>query len=260
MHHGDTEGTEEEREEGMAKRNVAGQVGRRERPILFNGEMVRAILEGRKTQTRRMVKPQNCNRIFWNPIVLNGYGGWTDDHGNPVPCPYGKPGDRVWVRETWQVVQSWQEYGAWFRDETDGDTEELEDEVARGASDLVFQATDPSILVLDHPLVATHPIRWRPSIHMPRWASRITLEVTDVRVERVQEMKRSDAFLEGCPLHIAGHDGNIEAAHNWFRTLWDSINAKRGYGWDANPWVCVVEFMHHGGTEGTEEEGEGRKA
>ena len=72
----------------------------KERPILFSAPMVRAILEGRKTQTRRVIK---CNHahVMWNPIVVNGYGGWCDEHGQPTPCPYGKPGDRLWVRETW---------------------------------------------------------------------------------------------------------------------------------------------------------------
>ena len=176
-----------------------------EKPILFNGEMVRAILGGRKTQTRRVVKDQG--RV---PTVLQSDGNrllpkhvpdWFTDY-----CPYGGHGDRLWVRET-----HWRAEG----EGTGGKVRFLQ-----------YKATSPD----DPPLGD----RWRPSIHMPRWASRITLEVTGVRVERVQDISNEDVHAEG---FAPWGDKYLS-----FADLWDSINANRGYGWDANPWVWVVEF------------------
>jgi hypothetical protein len=160
-----------------------------ERPILFSGEMVRAILEGRKTQTRRVIKPQ---------LRIN------------YKCPYGQPGDRLWVRETWQCFKP--------------NTEEIINPNTVNIRALAYRATNE------------WRGKWRPSIHMPRWASRITLEITAVRVERLQDIGEVDAMREGDP--------TCENTHiDWFRALWDSINAKRGYSWESNPWVWVVEFQ-----------------
>lgn len=180
----------------------------KERPILFSGEMVRAILEGRKTMTRRVIKPQPA-------------GEWAAP--GKTACPYGQPGDRLWVRETWRKTN-------WT------------DEPNRGEWRVFWRATEKED--------SRNNGLWRPSIHMPRWASRILLEVVSVRVERVQDISEEDARAEGvewqnerpCWVNYLDREDWSPTARDSFRTLWDSINAKRGYGWDANPWVWVVEF------------------
>lgn len=179
----------------------------KERPILFSGPMVRAILEGRKTMTRRVVKPNlfiERNGGNLPPIEQSHayFGVFCSRH---VSCPYGQPGDRLWVRETW----------------------------ARGMTDeeLYYRATDKEITDEER----EEGMRWKPSIHMPRWASRITLEVTEVRVERLQGITEADSVAEGIKPLQGG-------AVSDFRLLWDHLNASRGYGWDANPWVWVVSF------------------
>lgn len=187
----------------------------RERPIIFSGPMIRAILEGRKTVTRRVIKGPT-------PIAVGtGWSRWWSEKMQTqlsasgfakCHCPYGAPGDRLWVRETW----------------ADCSTNPLicEDTIA-------YRATEPE---WDRDCTG---IRWRPSIHMPRWASRITLEITGVRVERVQDITEADAEAEG--VRGDGLGGN-ESMRVHFRWLWDKINASRGFGWDTNPWVWVVEF------------------
>lgn len=158
----------------------------RERPIMFSAPMVRAILAGRKTQTRRVVR--------FLP---------------PRPCPYGVPGDRLWVRETWCA---------------DG----LDD----GSAPLYHFRADG-----DHDPEAT----WRPSIFMPRTACRIVLDVTGVRIERVQDISEADAKAEGPELLPDPMQDTPRRWRDSYRTLWDSINGKRA-PWDSNPWVWVVEF------------------
>lgn len=181
----------------------------RERPILFSGAMVRAILEGRKTMTRRVVKPQPHAVI----------------ESEAIRCPYGTPGDRLWVRETF-----------WHREVFHADY----------LMDYRYCATEPtapgSTDAADYHTLEGY---WRkiPSIFMPRDASRITLEVTGVRVERLLEISEQDARLEGIDIGgfrsstegIAGREHRIK-----FRELWESINGQGS--WDANPFVWVVEF------------------
>jgi hypothetical protein len=209
----------------------------KERPILFSGEMVRAILEGRKTRTRRVIKPGKYFRTQCKWYGPHPNGGWwgvdmpdgiTPNQygvlaGNEMgfPCPYGVQGDRLWVRETWRPCEC-QRCNANF---------------SHGAL---------PIHEAEYRSDGNDPHGWRPSIHMPRWASRITLEVVKVRVERVQEISLNDCESEGSGYCL---NGNYEFSlkdevpyHANFRRLWDSINAKRGYGWDVNPWVWVVEF------------------
>ena len=171
------------------------------RPILFSGSMVRAILDGRKTMTRRVVKKQHI------PFVANILGGFLDGNWKHNPFPYGRPGDRLWVRETFSYGAN----GYYFR----SDVKQPE----------------------------TVKYAWKPSIHMPRVASRITLEVTGVRVERVQEITEDDAKAEGCD-PLVESDGSVTCGRRKtvFAKLWDSINSKRGFGWDKNPWVWVIEF------------------
>ena len=174
-----------------------------ERSIIFNSEMVRAILEGRKTQTRRVLKPQpdhfglhNCNKYPLSTLDIEG--GWYGDFDGEtkiINCPYGKVGDRLWVRETWQ----YNPYGG-----------------------IVYQAGSG--------IVDCDGRGWRSSIHMPRWASRITLEIMNIRVEKLHHITTADAVSEGTDNKTT------------FETLWNSINEKRGYGWDKNPWVWVIKF------------------
>lgn len=221
-----------------------------ERPIIFNTEMVKAILEGRKTQTRRVIKPgkylQSQANVYgqcsdgsffglgfrWQEIDEQDVAGNLGAAGeNGFHCPYGKPGDRLWVREKFMVY-----------DEED------------------------KIVVYHDDVPNPEEWRWKPSIHMPRWASRINLVIKDVRVERVQDITQDDAYAEGIECDIwdqCAVTRNYETKDQWFqmwdegqsfyvpterldiesfRTLWDSINAKRGYGWDVNPWVWVIDF------------------
>jgi len=170
----------------------------KERPILFSAPMVRAILEGRKTMTRRVTKR----------LLL----GLPQAEMN-AQCLYGQPGDRLWARETWA-------------ENIDGD--------------IVYRA--------DNGVAESMIDRWRPSIHMPRWASRITLEITGVRVERLNEITEADARAEG----VECFDDTKTFRSYWddfcvclsakdsFQTLWAKINGPDS--WDANPWVWVVEF------------------
>lgn len=202
----------------------------REHPILFSDEMVRAILEGRKTQTRRVVKPQpewNGARWVW-PIpkraqrpscATKAVSASREWHAYLPPncCPYGSPGDRLWVRECWCPR---------------GDGQLAVEKIQRP----FYRATDG-----EGDTKKPASWRWRPSIHMPRWACRLLLEVTDVRVERVQEIGEEDCYAEGRSLDLE-MDPVSRPAAKWFRDLWDSINAKRGHSWESDPWVWVVSF------------------
>lgn len=201
----------------------------KERPIIFNGDMVRAILEGRKTQTRRVIKPQ--------PVFNSMFNEWRTeknrvayDTGELIfdsfldGCPYGQPGDELWVRETWQHCFA-------------QDNVPIEKTIIYKADCPNYDATP-----------------CKPSIHMPRCFSRIQLKITDVRVERVQDIADEDIKAEG--IREFTKDGNVMkyGLEGWvwqtmprtprdaFKELWDLINAKRGYSWDANPWVWAIEF------------------
>jgi hypothetical protein len=210
----------------------------KERPILFSGPMVRAILVGRKTQTRRAIKTQPFYCDFMpNPVFPKNDQERAEQSGLIWPnakeeilarCPYGKVGDRLWIRETF----AWSGYAADHQEvlwRADGDHSEDE----RGGA------------------------RWRPSIHMPRWASRITLEITSVRVERLNEISEADAKAEGIERIVDNSpicgpdcwrdysaDGLIpfdaDKPIASFRSLWESINGTGS--WQANPWVWVIKF------------------
>ncbi len=211
----------------------------KEKPILFSSEMVRAILEGRKTQTRRVIKHgkhfvTQCKTYQHHP----GGGWWGTDGVLDAPgcdigftCPYGEPGDRLWVRETWATVDTYDPFSP--------------SEIPCGSKrwPIVWYAADPGAGGL-HQTTCQWVGKVRPSIFMPRWASRITLEVVNVRVERVQEISEDDAFAEGIEVPRTGpteFGEPAEAVYQYMR-LWDSINAKRGYPWSSNPWVWVVEW------------------
>lgn len=223
----------------------------RERPILFSGPMVRAILEGRKSQTRRVVKPQPVPSTEYGRIhPADGSVEWCarDGRVNEITRgPYGVPGDRLAVRETWRFW-GWTEDGIpWVEYRADGKKRLLEratipfewgDRLADIWADLSTAGNCPAddngegFRACDK--------GWRSPIRMPRWASRITLELTDVRVERVMEISSEDAKAEG--LSVEDPRTSAVTGIGRFARLWDQINAKRGYGWDANPWVWVIEF------------------
>lgn len=221
-----------------AEREVEGD-GMKERPILFSAPMVRAILEGRKTQTRRIMKvqPPHDARVtvaHYSPIVIDRHGvlhgkevfGALWDGGECcLRSPYGAPGDMLWVRETWAAL--------WPSDSP----------VPLQECDIEYRADLPPGCkdgpgewpadTLDDPEAP----RWRPSIHMPRWASRITLRITDIQVERLQDISCPDAEAEGFGHHAGLTGGQVREA---FALLWNSINGPGA--WDANPWVWAISF------------------
>ena len=200
----------------------------KERPILFSGPMVKAILDGSKTQTRRGVKQDREGLLDCKPTPA-----W-DAFWQCVACPYGKPGDRLWVRETWQgpLVDDFESFVA--------NPDKFQNpEFCEYAAD---GGPAPEFITVDDEIVQ----RWRPSIHMPRWASRILLEVTGVRVEKLRDISESDAKAEGarsadpatgreCVL-----DPSMGSYRLHYRDIWESINGPGS--WDANPWVWVIEF------------------
>jgi hypothetical protein len=263
----------------------------KERPILFSGPMVRALLDGRKTQTRRVMKPQ--------PVIQSGpfdHGHWavTLPHGNaitnecgtlsgapsceagewnytgrfvsgyhrtlcgPIRCPYGVPGDRMWVRESFVELLHTSPATDEPIDPTNGDRliEPATSYVdAQGRKRwhydgkvIAYRATS-NVEFCDGDGFSSPDFankddlpRWKPSIHMPRWASRITLEITDVRVQRVQEISEEDAKAEGVG-PIGGFVAQLPFDYRVaFKTLWDEINEHRGYGTHKNPWVWCLTF------------------
>lgn len=254
----------------------------KERPILFSSPMVRAILDGRKVQTRRLVKPQPAHSCRYE---MNGAGdkalhiadgprsgaaavrktlfvpvkATSADHR--LSCPYGAPGDRLWVREAWQKFAYG--YDPISADRFGGEFAPFVG-VCNGTP-LRWRACYSADGPLEHP--TDGHARWRPSIHMPRWASRITLEVTGLRVQRLQDISEEDARAEGvqlhegapmCPCHgeeedpgphhlptCAWRDKDFDPTGSPYRDefaiLWNTINGKRA-PWASNPWAWVVEF------------------
>lgn len=216
----------------------------KERPILFSAPMVKAILEGRKSQTRRVVKsPHVTEADKWRVIPtkadepttwqsgIHG-GGGLFAAGETIKCPYGQPGDRLWVRENVQAVEK--------PDGQDG-VHYLADMTFRPIENTP-QAAEMWLDLYDYGKTGLRG-RVVPSIHMPRWASRLTLEIVNVRVERVQEISRRDANAEGVECKVYQYARLEDAPQDKFRELWDSINGQRpGCAWADNPWVWVVEF------------------
>ncbi len=202
-----------------------------EKPILFNAEMVNAILSGRKTQTRRIMKvqpsehfhPQDINGAmdftahwytpgfidkdgYLQPARKDVFGVADEDEG--YTCPLGAVGDQLWVRETWARYN-----------------------IDQTSHDMAYRATTPA----DWPKDGL----WRPSIHMPRWASRINLIITGIRVERLDTISTGDAMEEGYPVEREATGGSLDA-WLWFRELWDGIYPDNSF--KHNPWVWVIEF------------------
>ena len=191
----------------------------KERPILFSAPMVRALLDGSKTQTRRVVKPQpewDGKWFQWGGHKPNSkYGACA---GNSLSttfwmldaCPYGKPGDRLWVRETFLIA------------------------------DARAKHLPPWVYAADYSYKDRPSTRWKPSIHMPRAASRITLEIVRVRIERLQDISEADAKTEGWPVHMPSDPRGYTSPKQWYAMLWNAINGPES--WALNPWVWVVEF------------------
>lgn len=225
----------------------------KERPILFNDEMVRALLDGRKTQTRRLLKPQPgttpddypgapghwwpCNdvgsMVHVERELQNQAGGWEGFAG--TVCPYGQPGDRLWVREACRA-----------------------EELGTGLDGVRYVADEDFVPIKDCQQAAEAWLRLHnyrskkyqhgsantvPSIHMPRWACRLLLEITAVRVERLQDISEADSSAEGCDnseTEAAQECGWCEKPRRAFRRVWERISGPES--WNANPWVWVVEF------------------
>lgn len=212
----------------------------RESPILFSGPMVRAILDGRKTQTRRPIKgidpdclEETMSKAQW-ARVNRERPAWF---GASYLCPYGQPGDRLWVRETCRAHER--------NDGLDGVLYPADNAFVPIAG--TNESVDRWITLNSYRGARGATV---PAIHMPRWASRITLEIAGVRVERLQDISEADAAAEGIDKTAAGFwstygqrevDGTYSPRAS-YQCLWDSLNAARGHGWDANPWVWVVEF------------------
>lgn len=225
----------------------------KERPILFKGEMVRAILDGRKTQTRRMAIDPELSQYYEyapdvsftqigraifelhrkskeRPLLIPAFG---------VSCKYGVPGDRLWVKETWSWVSG-----------VMGSMGKCTLNYRADGAQTVF---DGEAVMNKTGKLMTGENKWRPSIFMPRWASRITLEIIKIRVERLQDITEEDAIAEGIEI-IAPNDPFGRKWRNYYdrtpeafsdprksyRSLWESINGKDS--WDANPWVWVIEW------------------
>lgn len=253
----------------------------KERPVLFSAPMVNAILAGAKTQTRRIMKvqPPTIKHTLLN-IIKSVYGlkNWQGARFWSIPdgvqtdgqifsdseafkCPYGEVGDRLWVREAWAAMSRY-----------DGVAPR---KICCGAEQAVwYRATDHK--ECDHYLTGQYRGKWRPSIFMPRWASRITLQIDKIRVERINDISEVDAIAEGVESYdktpnmsgyrnylwhgAVGRDITQKQSDAWdwqysnydatsdrpardsFSSLWEMINADRGYGWDKNPWVWVYDF------------------
>jgi hypothetical protein len=187
----------------------------KERGMIFNSEMVRAILDGRKTQTRRPVKFPVHDKNLGCELAGNELAGELSA-GNYLNSAFGKQGDRIWVRETWARYN-----------------------IDQDSYDMAYRATPPE----DWPEEG----KWRPSIHMPRWASRILLEITGVRVERLNAISQEDAQDEGMELtgwrptySDPDSGGEVWTPYDNFARLWDSIYGEGS--WKVNPWVWVIEF------------------
>lgn len=234
--------------------------------------MVRAILEGRKTQTRRVVRhqPIRCTEL---PFLLfpQSKNEETEQTGYIWPnakeqilqlCHYGQPGDRLWVREAWRIG-AWDDNGALCIDYRDGprkewiEIPEVYDLQSSMYWRLVEQSSDDAAKIYGQQdrykwEPGQSPCRWRPSINMPRWASRILLEITSVRVERLQDISdrgpANDCTAEGVfhcgipvPTYEQWHGDGFSSSEKWmYRKLWEQINGAGS--WLANPWVWVVEF------------------
>ena len=221
-----------------------------EKPILFSTEMVNAILQGKKTQTRRIINPQpfigrNENGTYdfeykkGEKYISGQNVDWISINdpflGLGSYCPFGYPGDELWVKETFKPV-SHGEWGWIIKYKQDNSTQEIERLFPHENDDKEISWGEK--IAEEFHLKET--INWRPSIFMPRNASRIQLKIIDIRIEHLQWITDEDALFEGCLTdQNIFTEGELKES---FHQLWDSINIDRGYGWDKNPWVWVIDF------------------
>lgn len=259
----------------MTEQEHSAAAAPRERPIIFSGPMVRSILAGTKTQTRRAMTVQpmfaaDTRDVMWRFVggLRGEWNAWSESEAASAcgwVCPYGAPGDRLWVRETWRI---------WESESFAGNGEPLDPDVFTGqlaACSDEFLRSRP----LEFRADSLDEGPWRPAIFMPRWASRLLLEVVEISAQRVQEISLDDARAEGIPqtgseAHALGLQYmDREPGHEWdnrtsvenFARLWDSINGKRrvptarwqaipgprtdidtSHSWAGNPWVWVITF------------------
>jgi len=220
-----------------------------EKPIIFNTEMVKAILDGRKTVTRRLIKPQPPEE--WNSVkhikTNAGIIGWCfynsrdpDNHSYKKNIPY-KKGDILWVKEGWRCTGGGSERNIIYK--ADGDTAISFCGVDDGRKSILHVA-EPYWAEWDRLVYKTDKgCEWRSARFMPKWAARIRLEVLHVNIESLEEITGAECVREGCPtLDTDDRYKAADMAHEWFERLWDSLYAKRGYPYESNPWVWPLEF------------------
>lgn len=215
----------------------------KERPIIFNADMVRAVLDGRKTQTRRIIQERHLysggrTAGNWPVHMPEGEEGekarlWAESNS-----PFGAVGNYMWVRESYRMPESLDRYSP--------------QQVAEMAHESGYKKPWAPVQLeadgvrtgkwngFNTPPLVTEPGKLRPSIHMPRWASRITLEITGLRVERLTALSDDCARNEGCPAQLPDNPDDEHQARTWFRGLWSEIYGEES--WQANPWVWVIEF------------------
>lgn len=210
----------------------------KERPIIFSSDSVRAILGGTKTQTRRVIKPQpdSGEKIWWRGDPSWVVGDATFAKFRSIVCPYGVPGDRLWVRETWATGKSLDESSALV--------------IGLKCKGAGYTRVGAPIWYVDGShrpwgdcdLQDFNGIgRNRNALFMPRWASRITLKVTEVRVQWVQKIGAEDCIAEGLSSTLRENDAVCDLREQ-YQAIWNSLNAKRGYSWESNPWAWAVTF------------------
>ncbi|MCH9563903.1 morphogenetic protein [Klebsiella pneumoniae] len=199
----------------------------KERGMIFNGEMVRAILDGRKTQTRRPVKFPVHDKNLGCELSGNELAGELSA-GNYLNSAFGKPGDRIWVRETWQAIHDYCDENGHV------DERRYARSIPRHRGNYWHPVYEEA---WGNESREDREFPWRPSIHMPRWASRILLEITDVRVERLKSISDGDAIREGCS---TADMKSGDCVADVFARLWASIYGDES--WNSNPWVWVIEF------------------
>lgn len=212
----------------------------KEKPILFSAPMVRAILDGRKTQTRRVLSPypphylrrdrefRHVTGDIWGSFPKSSNVSLKQD---TIRCAFGEVGDQLWVRETFRILGPDMTPIAAYR--------------ASCADDSIDYSGK----------FGTYQIKiekWTPSIHMPRWASRIDLEITNIRIEQLQDISEGDAKAEGVEIDTGPCDHRYRSCDDVgcfgptykssFLQLWEGLNARRGFSWDTNPWVWVIDF------------------
>lgn len=218
------------------------------KPILFNTEMVKAILEGRKTVTRRVVKFKQGQNPAWSGYIPDGTVLYGSNNIPAAKAPY-QPGDILWVREAWQFIPCidcrLREHGACSDIPV---TYDDGDSIGEGC--FVYREDYPE----------PERINWRPSIHMPREASRIFLRVTGVRAERLQKITPEQIDAEGCKEfgYSLATGELLPSSPVWFRIVWDNTIKPENlaaYGWDANPWVWVIEFEQTSGEGAVNDQG-----